>query len=73
MGQVVNFQKYIDSKRYRKRIISRAEALAKDLISVYSCNMCGGEFEVIADNYPERCPCCNRVIEKWNKDDLYEN
>ena len=54
MAQIFEFRKKeqmtYKAKRYR--------ALAKGNIKVFTCDMCGEEFEVIDGEYPECCPGC---------------
>lgn len=42
---------------------NRVEALMKGEVETYTCNDCGEDFEVLFENFPEKCPHCNRVID----------
>ena len=42
---------------------NRVEALMKGEIEVYSCNACGEDFEVMFEDFPEKCPYCGKIID----------
>ena len=59
----------IDFERYRNRKCktqSYIEAMVKGLIEIYTCNRCGGEIEVINNNFPKNCPNCHVIIDSWD-------
>ena len=71
MCVIIDFQDYVNRHRQLEKAsgsenMSRTEALVKGLIEKYTCDLCGGSFEVINDQYPENCPCCDREIVEWN-------
>ena len=47
---------------------NRVEALVKGEIEVYDCNKCGEEFEVLFNDFPEKCPYCNTIIDWENSE-----
>ena len=42
---------------------NRVEALMKGEIEIYSCNDCGEDFEVMFEDFPEKCPHCGKIID----------
>lgn len=52
------------SKDYK----SRAEAMIKGQIELYECNACGKDFEVLFEQFPEKCPHCNTKIDWGNSE-----
>ena len=61
MGEILQF-------RPRQKKVSsdnRVEAMMKGQLETYTCNTCGGDFEVLFNNFPDRCPHCGREIE-WS-------
>jgi len=47
---------------------NRVEAMIKGQIESYECNSCGKEFEVLFEQFPERCPHCNMRIDWGNSE-----
>lgn len=41
---------------------NRVEALMKGQLEEYTCDTCGGDFEVMFGNFPDKCPHCGRMI-----------
>ena len=71
MGVLIDFKEYVNRtkdlmKASGSENMSRTEALVKGLIEKYTCDLCGGSFEVINNQYPENCPCCDAEIVGWN-------
>lgn len=56
MAQIVEF---------RKKTANRYKALAKGNIKTFICDECHIEFEVINDDYPYRCPGCDRIFNQF--------
>jgi len=59
MAQIIEF------KKKEKKVMSRTEALVKGKLDVYRCDSCGKEFEVIDNDYPDKCPGCGLPIQNW--------
>lgn len=55
MAQILSFNR----KERRSQNRNRVQALMRGAVDIYNCDKCGGEFEVIYDNKPDRCPHCN--------------
>lgn len=49
-----------------KSQINRIEALVKGQITMFTCDVCGGDIEVLFDNYPEKCPNCGLIMDWRN-------
>ena len=61
MGDIIKFKpRVVNSER------NRVEALVKGKLETYTCNTCGGDIEVINNDYPSVCPNCGTEIEEWN-------
>lgn len=45
-------------RRARTESRNRIKALTKGKLKVFNCDGCGGEFEVLFDEFPEKCPHC---------------
>ena len=63
MCTILFYSDYVKRCTEKKKLMSRTEALIKGLIETYTCDSCGGDFEVINEQFPERCPCCNMEME----------
>ena len=63
MAQIISFVK----KQSTVKEAERWKAIAKGQIRHFTCDDCGADIEVINEQYPERCPGCNRIISGWKK------
>jgi len=64
MGVIVEFKPV--KKKIKSDSAKRIEALIKGKIEAYTCDNCGGHFEVINDDFPTHCPCCGMEME-WDE------
>ncbi len=65
MGEIISFQHVKTMKSQSIKGGERVKALARGEVQVYICDNCGEEFEVISDNYPDKCPGCKLRITSW--------
>lgn len=68
MAQIISFSK-AHSRAGQKDDAKRLKALVHNKIHVYTCDTCDMDFEVIDEEYPEKCPNCGRKIVEWNKEE----
>ena len=45
---------------------NRVEALMKGKITIFTCDTCGGDIEVLFDNFPDKCPNCGLKMDWRN-------
>lgn len=64
MAQIIKFGR----KKKSLNEARRWKAIAEGRVKYFTCDDCGGEIEVIDDDYPEMCPCCGLVIAGWNNE-----
>lgn len=58
MGTIVEFEQF----KKRKDEVYRNKMLAKGKVEEYTCNNCGGIFEVIDEKLPDKCPHCGAIF-----------
>ena len=63
MGVIVEFRPR--SKKKQSGEAKRLEAMIKGKLEVYTCDNCGGDIEVINDEFPSHCPHCNVELLEW--------
>lgn len=63
MGEIIKFKR----KERKVSDAKRLKALCEGRIRYFSCNDCGGDIEVIDEEYPDKCPCCGLKITEWEK------
>ena len=59
MGDIVQFRPRVKTDVSH----NRTEALMKGQLEVYTCNTCEEDFEVLFNDFPDKCPHCGRKIE----------
>ena len=64
MGNIIKFRRK-DMSNEAKRL----KALAEGRVRYFNCNNCGGEIEIINEEYPDECPCCGLIIIGWDKEE----
>ena len=67
MGEIIKFnpQYRVKSKEISDK--DRYKAMAKGKYEVYVCEDCGGDIEVIDEQFPSTCPHCGTEILGWNE------
>lgn len=61
MGNILQFKPVS-----KKQSTNRVEALVKGQVRTFTCDVCGGYFEALFDNLPDKCPNCGREIDWGN-------
>ena len=61
MGEILQFRPR-SGQTFTSR--DRVEAMVKGQLDEYTCDSCGGVFEVLFDEKPNKCPHCKRQI-RW--------
>ena len=67
MAKIIEFKK----KETKVSDAERYKALSKGEVRIFTCDICGEEFEVINGKFPKSCPGCGLEFESFNK--LEEN
>lgn len=63
MSNIVQFRP-VQKKKEPQR--NRVEALMKGQVRTFNCDSCGGEFEVLYNNFPDKCPHCGLEFDWGN-------